>query len=83
AVATILTALQKTANKSNIKLKLEEILNLGPFSDKLIGSGENLKVTAGVFDLINAAAVAGNGGNQLALNLNANLLGLASVKATL
>lgn len=27
--------------------------------------------------------MAGNGGNQLALNLNANLLGLASVKATL
>ncbi len=83
AVANILKTLAKTANKSNIKLKLEEILNLGPFSDKLIGSGENLKVTAGVFDLLNAAAVAGNGGNQLALNLNANLLGLASVKTTL
>ncbi|MGQ2951326.1 MAG: TadG family pilus assembly protein [Agrobacterium sp.] len=83
AVANILKTLEKTANKSNIKLKLEEILNLGPFSDKLIGSGENLKVTAGVFDLLNAAAVAGNGGNQLALNLNANVLGLASVKATL
>jgi uncharacterized membrane protein len=83
AVVNILNTLQKTVNKSNIKIKLEEILNLGPFSDKLIGTGENLKVTAGVFDLINAAAVAGNGGNQLGLNLNANLLGLASVKATL
>lgn len=83
AVATILKTLEKTANKSNIKLKLEEIVNLGPFSEKLIGSGENLKVNASVFDLLNAAAVAGNGGNQLALNLNANLLGLASVKATL
>jgi uncharacterized membrane protein len=83
AVANILKTLAKTANKSTINLKLEEILNLGPFSDKLIGSGENLKVTAGVFDLLNAAAVAGNSGNQLALNLNANLLGLASVKTTL
>ncbi|MBP2506606.1 putative membrane protein [Agrobacterium tumefaciens] len=82
-VVNILNTLQKTVNKSNVKIKLEEILNLGPFSDKLIGTGENLKVTAGVFDLINAAAVAGNGGNQLGLNLNANLLGLASVKATL
>lgn len=83
AVVNILNTLQKTVNKSNVKIKLEEILNLGPFSDKLIGTGENLKVTAGVFDLINAAAVAGNGGNQLGLNINANLLGLASVKATL
>ncbi len=82
-VVNVLNTLQKTVNKSNVKIKLEEILNLGPFSDKLIGTGENLKVTAGVFDLINAAAVAGNGGNQLGLNINANLLGLASVKATL
>ncbi len=83
AVVTVLKTLEKTAGKSNIKLKLEEIVNLGPFTEKLIGSGENLKVNASVFDLLNAAAVAGNGGNQLALDLGANVLGLASAKVTL
>lgn len=37
-VVNILNTLQKTVNKSNVKIKLEEILNLGPFSDKLIGT---------------------------------------------
>lgn len=83
AVVTVLKTLEKTAGKSNIKLKIEEIVNLGPFTEKLIGSGENLKVNASVFDLLNAAAVAGNGGNQLALDLGANVLGLASAKVTL
>lgn len=82
-VATVLKTLEKAANKTNVKLRLEEILNLGPLSEQLIGTGENLKVTAGVFDLINAAAVAGNGGNQIALDAGAVVPGLASVKITL
>ncbi|MDS7597110.1 TadG family pilus assembly protein [Agrobacterium tumefaciens] len=83
AVANVLKTLEKTANKTNVKLRLEEIVNLGPFTEKLIGSGENLKVTAGVFDLISAAAVAGNGGNQIALDAGAVIPGLAAVKITL
>lgn len=83
AVLVILNNLQKTANKTKVTLKLREILNLTPYENRLVGSGDHLSVTASVFDLINAAAVAGNGGNQIAVNLGATVPGLASVSLRL
>lgn len=83
SVAAAIKTLERTANKSSISLPLEKIVNLGPFLDSMVGNSENLKVTAGVFDLISAAAVAGNGSKQIAINAGAAVPGLAGTKITL
>lgn len=82
-VATVLKTLERAANKTQLTLKLAEILNLGPVSEQLVGSGDNLKVMASVFDLINASAIAANGGQQIAVDLGAGIPGLASTKIKL
>jgi uncharacterized membrane protein len=81
-VATLKT-LEKAVNKSTIKLHLGDIVALGPIADQVVGTGENLKVTAGVFDLISAAATAGNDGKQIAVDAGASIPGLLSTKVTL
>lgn len=83
AVSATLKTLQTAANKSKITLKLQDVLALGPLSERLIGQSDNLAVNASVFELINAAAVAGNGSKQVALDLGAIVPGLASVKLTM
>lgn len=79
SVRTILNTLEKTLNRTQVKLKLEEILALGPLSENLIGQGNGLAVTTSVMDVISAAAVAGSGGKQIAVDLGATIPGLASV----
>lgn len=83
SVVTAVKNLERAANKTTISLPLEKIINPGPFLDNLVGSSDNLKVTAGLFDLISAAAVAANGSKQIALDAGSNVLGLASTKITL
>lgn len=81
-VATIKT-LERAANKTSISLPLEKIVNLGPFLGNMVGSGENLKVTAELFDLVSAAAIAANGHQQIAINAGASVPGLAATKLTI
>lgn len=78
SVVTIISNLQKTVNKTQARLRLDEVLNLKPYEDRLIGAGDTLAVTASVFDLINAAAVAANGSKQIDINLGATVPGLAT-----
>ncbi len=81
-VATIKT-LERAANKTSISLPLEKIVNLGPFLGNMVGSGENFKVTAELFDLVSAAAIAANGHQQIAINAGASVPGLAATKLTI
>lgn len=83
AVATVLKTVERAANKTQLTLKLAEVLNLGPVSEQLIGTGENLKVMATVFDLVNASAIAANAGQQISVDLGAGIPGLASTKIRL
>ena len=82
-VSATLKTLETAVNKSKVTLKLRDVVALGPLSERLIGQSDNLQVNASVFDLINAAAVAGNGNKQVAVDLGAIVPGLASVKLTL
>ncbi|WP_296100534.1 TadG family pilus assembly protein [uncultured Agrobacterium sp.] len=81
-VATI-KSLERAANKTSISLPLEKIVNLGPFLGNMVGSSENLKVTAKLFDLVSAAAIAANGNQQIAINAGASVPGLAATKLTI
>ncbi|WP_320201695.1 TadG family pilus assembly protein [Agrobacterium sp. rho-13.3] len=82
-VTAALKTLEKTLNKTNVKLRLGQIVALGPILDKPIGAGENLNVEAGIFDIISAAATAANGGKQIAVDAGVTVPGLASTKITL
>ncbi|CAN7317869.1 pilus assembly protein TadG-related protein [Neorhizobium tomejilense] len=79
SVRAVLDTLEKTLNHTQVKLKLEEILALGPLSENLIGQGNGLNVRASVMDIVSAAAVAGSGGKQIAVDLGATIPGVASV----
>lgn len=83
SVAAIVNGLQKTVNKTTVNLNLREILNLGPVGARLVGQGDTFSVKTDVFSLINAAAVAANGGNQVSVDLGAAVPGLLSAKAVL
>jgi uncharacterized membrane protein len=82
-VASILRSLEGMLGSTQVKFKLEEILALEPFKQDIVGSGEDLSVTASVFDLLSASAVAANSSKQVAINLGATVPGLASTKLTL
>ncbi|MES5096985.1 pilus assembly protein TadG-related protein [Agrobacterium sp. BA1120] len=82
-VTAALKTLEKTLNKTTVKLRLEQVLALEPILDKQIGNSENLNVQAGIFDLITAAATAANGGKQVAVDAGVTVPGLASTKITL
>lgn len=79
AVDTVLNTLENALGRTQVKLKLEEILALGPLSENLVGQGDGLMVKASLMDIISAAAVAGNNGKQLAIDLRATIPGLASI----
>lgn len=83
AVATILKTLETTVNKTKVTVKLEQLLALGPLSERLIGQNDNLAVNVGVFELVSAAATAANSGKQLALDLGTTIPGVGSSKVTL
>ncbi|MBB3947907.1 putative membrane protein [Rhizobium skierniewicense] len=82
-VTTALKTLEKAAAKTTIKLRLEEILALGPILDKQIGAAENLSVNAGVFELINAAATIANAGKQVSVDAGLSVPGLAATRLTI
>lgn len=82
-VTAALKSIEKTLNKTTVKLRLEQVLALDSILDKQIGNAENLNVEAGVFDLITAAATAANGGKQVSVDTGVTVPGLASTKITL
>ncbi|MBB3656988.1 putative membrane protein [Rhizobium sp. BK650] len=78
-----LDAIEKALGTTQVKLKLEDLLNLGTTGERLIGSGSHLSVDAGVMDILSAAAIAANQKKQVAVNLNTAIPGLAAAKLTL
>lgn len=82
-VTKALDTVQKTLGTTQVKLKLEDLLNLGPTGERLIGSGSNLSVDANLMDIISAAAIAANQKKQVAVDLKAAVPGLATTKLTL
>lgn len=78
-VQAILNTLGKSLGKTALKLQLERLANLDSIGNNLVGSSNNLSVTASVLELVNAGAVAANGGNQIAADLGAGIPGLAGV----
>lgn len=82
-VTAALRTIERAVNKTTIKLKVAELISVGPLSEQLIGTGNNLKVMASVFDMVSAGAVAGNNSKQIAVDLGAGIPGLASTKVTL
>lgn len=75
-----LKELEKAANRTSVKLKLSRILDAGPYSQRVIGTADNLDVTVGLFEVVSAAASAANGKSQLALDLGLAVPGLAAAK---
>jgi uncharacterized membrane protein len=78
-----LRSLQTAANTTQVKFDLGEILALGPTKSRIIGSGPHLSLTTDIMSLVSAAAIAANGGKQVAVNLNGLVPGLAAVQLTL
>lgn len=78
-----LNTIAKALNKTKLSIRLEEILALGPLSERPVGSADNLTVKASLLDIVSAAAVAANGGKQVGVDLGANLPGLAGVSLTI
>jgi len=82
-VTKSLDTIEKALGTTQVKLKLEDLLNLGPTGERLVGSGSHLSVDASVMDVLSAAAIAANQQKQVAVNLNAAVPGLAATKLTL
>jgi uncharacterized membrane protein len=82
-VTKAIDSVSKSLGTTQLKLKLEDLLNLGSAGQRAIGSGSHLSVETSVMDLISAAALAANQKKQVAANLNATIPGLTSVKLTL
>jgi len=78
-----LSSLEKALGTTQIKVKLEDILNLGSTGERAIGSGSHLEVVASAMELISATALAANQKKQVAANVNSAIPGLLNVKLTL
>lgn len=83
ALNKTVSSLEKSLGTTQIKVKLEDILNLGSAGERAIGSGSNLEVVASAMDLISATALAANQKKQVAANVNSSVPGLLNVKLTL
>ncbi len=82
-VTNALTTIEKALGTTQVKIKLEDLFDLGPTGERMIGSGSQLSAEASVMDIVSAAAVAANQKKQVAANLGASVPGLATVKLTL
>lgn len=82
-VTTALNTIEKSLGTSQVKIKLEDLFDLGPTGERMIGSGSHLSAEASVMDIVSAAALAANQKKQVAANLNGSVPGLATVKLTL
>ncbi|MBY5839544.1 hypothetical protein J3P71_14000 [Rhizobium leguminosarum] len=82
-VTKALNTIEKALGTTQVKIKLEDLFDLGSTGERMIGSGSHLSAEASVMDIVSAAAVAANQKKQVAANLNASVPGLATVKLTL
>ncbi|MBX4861135.1 hypothetical protein G9X64_27135 [Rhizobium sophorae] len=82
-VTNALNTIEKALGTTQVKIKLEDLFDLGPTGERVIGSGSQLSAEASVMDIVSAAAVAANQKKQVAANLNGSVPGLATVKLTL
>ncbi|MGZ2404438.1 putative membrane protein [Rhizobium ruizarguesonis] len=82
-VTNALNTIEKALGTTQVKIRLEDLFDLGPTGERMIGSGSQLSAEASVMDIVSAAAVAANQKKQVAANLGASVPGLATVKLTL
>ncbi|NTJ68094.1 hypothetical protein G6M50_21975 [Agrobacterium rhizogenes] len=82
-VVTIINNLGKTLGTTQLTVKLQDIVNLGPLGSNIVGTSPNLTANMNVLDLISATAMAANQQKQIALDLGAALPGVATAKLTL
>ncbi|EJT05503.1 pilus assembly protein TadG-related protein [Rhizobium sp. CCGE 510] len=82
-VTRALDAIEKALGTSQIKVRLEDLFDLGPTGERVVGSGSKLSAEASVMDIVSAAAIAANQKKQVSANLNGPVPGLATVKLTL
>ncbi|KRB57113.1 hypothetical protein ASE04_28490 [Rhizobium sp. Root708] len=78
-VTKALAALEKGLGSTQLKVKLKDLVDLGPMSERVIGSGSHLLVDATVMDILSATAMAANQRNQVAVNLAGTVPGLTSI----
>lgn len=82
-VVTLINNLGKTLGNTQLTVKLQDIVNLGPLGKNPVGTSPNLTANISVMDLISATAMAANQQKQIALNLGAQLPGVATATLTL
>ncbi len=78
-VTKALSSLEKGLASTQLKVKLKDLVDLGPLSERVIGSGSHLLVDASVMDILSATAMAANQKNQVAVNLAGTVPGLTSI----
>ncbi|EJZ21822.1 pilus assembly protein TadG-related protein [Rhizobium sp. Pop5] len=83
AAARALEAIEKALGTTQVKIRLEDLFDLGTTGERVIGSGSHLAAEASVMDIVSAAALAANQEKQVAANLGGSVPGLATVKLTL
>ncbi len=80
---TALDALALSTRGSSQTLPLDLFFDAGPLSRTPVGSDPSLTVEAGLLDMLSAAGAVANGDNQIALDLDAGLPGIAAAKLKL
>ncbi|MCV0396110.1 MAG: hypothetical protein K5872_04975 [Rhizobiaceae bacterium] len=84
SVRAILSSIAASPGAGNIAAPLDLLVQLGSAGSATVGTaGGGLDVTAGVLEILTAAAAVGNGERQLALDLGAALPGLLDVRLDL
>ncbi|MDM9623331.1 pilus assembly protein TadG-related protein [Rhizobium sp. S96] len=78
-VTKALSSIEKGLGQTQLKIKLEDFLSLGPMGERLVGTGSHLQVDASVMDILSATALAANQKNQVAVNLAGAVPGLTNV----
>lgn len=78
-----LKTLDTAVSKNKATFKLAQLINLDPKNNLRIDAGQNFGMKLSIFDVISAAAGIANGKNQIALDVNAGLPGLSSIKVNL
>lgn len=84
-VVRIINGLGKSLGSTQLTVKLQDILNLGPEGKNIIGTGPNpnLASNISVMNFLSATAMAANQQKQIAVDLGAALPGVATAKLTL
>lgn len=83
AASRTIAALEKTLSTTQLKVKLEDLVNLGQTGERLVGTGSHLLVQASALDIISTTALAANQKKQVAVNVAAGVPGLTNVTLNL